>query len=98
MSTDTVQKGKIWHLASDFVMDEDGSVYVGYESSARLSELAADYPLIIESERQGRYVARSIKVEAVRSYYSMLPEWMQDIFYETKIYDPTSWLKENPTS
>ena len=92
MAHDTVQKGKKWFIASDFVMNEDGSVYVGYEASARLSELARDYSLIIECERQGKYVARSINRDAVVSYYGTLPDWMQDIFYQTRIYDPKQWL------
>lgn len=94
MANDTVQKGKKWFTASDFVMSDDGSVYVGYEASARLSELAADYPLLINSERQGRFIARSINVDGVRGFYNTLPDWMQDIFYQSKIYDPTSWLKQ----
>lgn len=42
-------EGKEWFLPSDFVMNEDNSVYVGYEASARFSELADRYPYLIES-------------------------------------------------
>lgn len=54
---------KRWWLASDFMQPGLGELFVGYEASARLSELAKLYPDKIESQQQGKYIARRLKQE-----------------------------------
>ena len=49
-----------WWLPQDFMKNELGDLFVGYEASARLSELAKLYPNMIESKRQGKYMARRL--------------------------------------
>lgn len=41
-----------WWYAKDF---QQGKYFVGYEATARMSELAHMYPNIIIAERDGRY-------------------------------------------
>ena len=41
-----------WWLPQDFM--RGGPYFVGYEASARLSELAADYPEMIETKQEDR--------------------------------------------
>lgn len=88
MAEDTVQKGKIWFVAGDFDRNEDGTIYVGYEASARFSELGTDYPNIIYSERRGKYMVRRIKTENIGPFINDIPAWMQEICYDTKLYNP----------
>lgn len=89
MAEETASKGKEWFVASDFVMDEFGDVFVGYEASARLSELSNDYPQIIETAQHGRFKARRIKTNNIAPYLNDLPQWMQDILCDSKVYNPS---------
>lgn len=49
-----------WFLPHDFMKSSLGELFVGYEASARLSELARDYPDMVESERDGKYIKRRL--------------------------------------
>ncbi len=55
-----------WWLPKDFMQSHLGDLFVGYEASARLSELASMYPDFIDTEKQGRFKARRINVEAFK--------------------------------
>lgn len=59
---------KIWWLPQDFMQYSMGELFVGYEASARLSELAKLYPKFIESQRQGKYMARRFCFENVNLF------------------------------
>lgn len=50
-----------WWKPQDFMQDDKW--FVGYEASARLSELAKMYPEMIESKQDGKYKARRLKLE-----------------------------------
>ena len=50
-----------WWLPQDFMQPELGSNFVGYEASARLSELAKMGE--VESRREGKYMARKLIVK-----------------------------------
>ena len=50
-----------WFYPMDFMRPDSGQYFVGYEASARLSELAKKYPDNIESERDGKYIKRRWK-------------------------------------
>lgn len=47
-------------------MDFHDQHFVGYEASARLSEIAKEYPEIVESRRRGKYMERRLKVEVLQ--------------------------------
>lgn len=51
----------VWFLPQDFMRGPEN--FVGYEASARLSELAKEYPDDIESEREGRQIKRRWKIK-----------------------------------
>jgi hypothetical protein len=70
--------GTEWHVASDFVMDAQGNVFVGYEASARLSELAKDFPHVIETRWRGKFKERRIRVEQARAFIDELPYWIRE--------------------
>ncbi len=62
-----------WFLPQDFMKQSLGTWFVGYEASARLSELAKKYPELLASERQGKYMARRIIYENLSIVMETLP-------------------------
>lgn len=72
---------QVWWYAPDFMKNDLGELFVGYEASARLSELAREYPAIIGSRRhptEGKYMQRRIMWENLRATLSVLPQDLQD--------------------
>lgn len=66
---------KEWWLPQDFM--QPGDFFVGYEASARLSELQSEYPDMFESVRAGKYMKRRIKFETGKEWYSNVPADLQ---------------------
>lgn len=64
---------KKWWLPSDFMKSELGVLFVGYEASARLSELQRENPDMFESRRAGKYMERRIRFEDGRLWYPKIP-------------------------
>jgi len=54
---------KKWWLPQDFM--QGGQFFVGYEASARLSELQSENPDMFESQRNGRFIERRIVFENI---------------------------------
>ncbi len=69
-----------WWLPQDFM--RGGDYFVGYEASARLSELASDYPEMIETKQDGKQFARRIKTADVDLWLPLLPRYLQDAIKE----------------
>ena len=65
---------KKWWLPMDFM--QGGQFFIGYEASARLSELQSNNPDIFESQRNGKYIERRIKLETIDEW---LPTASKDI-------------------
>lgn len=68
-----------WWLPQDFMRPELGELFVGYEASARLSELAKLYPDKIESRRQGKYMARRLIIANGISYDGLIIDEAKDL-------------------
>lgn len=66
---------KEWWLPQDFM--QPGDFFVGYEASARLSELQSEYPQMFDSVRAGKYMKRRIKFEEGKQWYSTVPADLQ---------------------
>lgn len=62
-----------WFYPYDFMRGDLGDLFVGYKASSRISELAHDYPKIFESEVDGKYVKRRLKMSSVKEWYYDLP-------------------------
>jgi hypothetical protein len=58
--------------ASDFQHEHHG-IFVGYEASARMSELAKKYPFAFELRQNGRFREMRFKFENAREIYNHLP-------------------------
>ena len=74
-----------WFYAPDFQqrnMDED--VFVGYEASARMSDIMRDYPGLIEVKRDGKY--RYIKLCSDMRVFSnpMIPDILKEIIKQER--------------
>lgn len=81
-------KDHVWWLPQEFMRPDLGEYFVGYEASARLSELARLYPKMIESLRDGKYIKRRFKFEAIEEFYQFLPDKMKCMMWD-------AGLKEN---
>lgn len=66
---------KMWWLPSDFM--KGGEFFVGYEASARLSELQSDNPEMFESRQAGRFKERRICFETGKDWYANAPKDLQ---------------------
>lgn len=53
---------KEWWYASDF---QKSPYFVGYEASARMSDIAREYPSLVDVSRDGRYRILRIRWENV---------------------------------
>lgn len=75
-------KGKQeWFYAPDFQRPNmNPELFVGYEASARISELVKEYPELIEYKREGKY--RYIRVRFEN--YKYWPMQLRD-FLETEL-------------
>lgn len=70
---------KKWWLPMDF-MRPGMENFVGYEASARLSELGKLYPDMIESRRAGKFVERRISWENMATFWPKIPAEFRAIF------------------
>lgn len=69
---------RIWWLPPDF-MRADPEFFVGYEASARLSELQREYPNAFESRREGKYLARRMLFQDMDKWLPSMPKNLQAI-------------------
>ena len=77
---------KKWWFPYDF-MDGDplGGLFVGYEASARLSELAKRYPAMVDSENAGKYVRRRLRFETIDQWLPDLPKDLRYVIHRSGI-------------
>jgi len=73
---------KTYWLPSDFMKPElIGDLFIGYEASARLSELRSNHPEVFRGLRDGKYIATSLNWEFIRNgnYKMFLPAELRQI-------------------
>jgi hypothetical protein len=63
-----------WFYPQDFMKPELGDLFVGYEASARLSELFKKYPNMFERKREGKYKITRFKFEDLVLITKIYPE------------------------
>lgn len=90
-------KEKQFFMAGDF---QDPEIRVGWEASARMSDLARRYPQVVEASRSGRYRYLRFRFDNIPEMFATLPEdWTSFIRYnldmekipyeiEKKVYIP----------
>jgi len=69
-----------WWYPYEFMRELTPELFVGYEASARLSELAKMYPTMIASERRGKYFIRRLQRENYNQFIHLLPDDLRSIF------------------
>lgn len=73
---------QIWFFPYDFMpprLPMGHPCFVGYEASARVTELAKKYPDMIASERAGKYIKRRINWEDSATWFTGLPKDLKQI-------------------
>lgn len=61
-----------WWRASYFQQEQNG-IFVGYEATARMSELVKKYPFAFDLRMSGRFREIRFKFENAREIYNQLP-------------------------
>lgn len=61
------------------VMDHP-AYFVGYKAGARMTELQQDYPDMIESRPDGRFVERRVRYENKEVWWPKIPSVMKVLF------------------
>lgn len=69
-----------WWKPQDIMKAGQDKFFVGYEASARLSELGSEYPDMIESKREGKFMLRRLRFETGKEWYKDLPKDLQQMF------------------
>lgn len=69
-----------WFFPYDFMKPDLKELFVGYEASARLSELTKKYPLMFLSENAGKYIRRKLNMADYATWYHDLPHELQIVF------------------
>ena len=77
---------KEWWLPQDFMQPNLGDLFVGYEASARLSELAKDYPDMIQTLPAGKYKKRRIRWETISEWYYGIDKSLREVLMDQGIY------------
>lgn len=75
-------RDKKWWYPPDF-MKSDSKYFVGYEASARLSELVRDNPLMFDSTKLDKYLYRRIKWETIDEWLPAIPKNLREIVEAT---------------
>lgn len=70
-----------WFFPYDFMDQNMGDLFVGYEASARLSELASSYPEMVESEHAGKYIRRRLRLTELDGWFEVLPKDLRYVFH-----------------
>lgn len=84
----TRREDQRWFYPPDFMRNDLGPAFVGYEASARLSGLARDYPEFIETRsRPGeeKYLERRIRWENIGRVWDSLPEKVRIALYHAGV-------------
>lgn len=63
---------KRWFFVYDFMRPDLGELFVGYKASARVPELAAEYPDMFEAQGDGKYLKRRIRFDFMNEWVNTL--------------------------
>lgn len=71
-----------WFYPPDFQKPGLEELFVGYEASARFSELAKRYPEMLASKNEGKYIYRRFRFENLPAIIHTAPEFVSLIVNE----------------
>ena len=84
------EPAKKWWLAADFQRPELGDNLVGYEATARMSELSKLYPGLIGTEREGRFRKIRLIFENIGVHYNKWPWEVRKILIDYNLMPSTA--------
>jgi len=87
VATMCLNKNKDWWLPSDFMKVGLGDLFVGYEASARLSELQTENFEMFESRRNGRFLERRLCFDTAELWWSGISRDLQAVIKKYYIKD-----------
>src|SRR5690348_16395794 len=82
-----MMKGKQeWFYAPDFQKpDMPQELYVGYEATARMSDVCKEYPYMVEKKKEGKYRYIRFRFEAIDDIFNMstpvMADWLDGVFF-----------------
>jgi len=80
------RKSRDWWRAYDFMKNDlPFDLFVGYEASARISELVGSYPELFEWQKNGKYREIKLRFDNVDKVFHSLPNDFKDVLRECKI-------------
>jgi len=80
MLRDFKANGETWFRASDFQREHYG-LFIGYEATARMSELVKQVPFIFETRQNGRFREVKLKIDGIKEKIERLPASLARHFY-----------------
>ena len=80
-----------WYIASDFMKQDLGELFVGYEATARLSELANKG--LFDTKRVGRFRAVRLKVKEMPMFEGTR-EQLNNLTIKPEQPKAVSWLND----
>ncbi len=75
----------VWWYPPDFMRGGLGDLFVGYEASARLSEMAKNWPAMIETRQHPetpKYKQRRFRWENLANILQSVPRDLHDVIYD----------------
>lgn len=75
-----------WYLPMEFM--QSGDLFVGYEASARLSELRRECPQMLQVRKEGKYLATKLDMENIANWWQMIPKDYRQVIYKYTGYTP----------
>jgi len=80
------RNSKEWWRAYDFMNEGlPRDLFVGYEATARMSELVGSYPQMLEWRKSGKYREIRFKFEEVDKFYHSLPDEFKEVLRYYKV-------------
>lgn len=82
-------------FAKDFQQPGLGELFVGYEATARLSEVDLDNPGLFERVKQDRFIGRRLRWEAYAEWFPRLPKDLQEVVKQYKPVPLSAYRQSN---
>ncbi len=76
-------RDQTWFFAKDIINKGEGDYYVGYEATARMSELVRKFPDMFESVGEGKFIKRRVRWETMEQWFNQLPTEYRHIIHKT---------------
>lgn len=77
-----MNREKRWWKPAEIMNVGHPDLFIGYEASARLSELASEYPDMIESRREGKFYVRRMRFETGKEWFHSVPRSIQSVIWK----------------